>query len=313
MRTLISFLFLFIATPIWAAQITLIGSSGELVAASHDKGGWALNEHACLEAPSDWDPEKTYVPSCGWVIMATHRGAIVKFADAPDYLYKGRSIVRNSSPPSEPVMKGEAARREAELRHWEELIPIYQLLLGGSSSGFDSTYSPSSEIETFSFSANKKVVVGLGFNFFRTRGVSAANLNPKMGLQILPSLLTAKLALEATDAVGLSVLYSKYTDGDISGSELGALLTYDYFPAKVFHGWWLQLGAGISSTTNTTTSAELSYLGFRGVGTLGYRGGGTVNWGVAAGAQGIFAPRVSGTQGYMFILPCLQADVSWNF
>lgn len=122
---------LFFQTCAHASVILLAGSSSKIIQVTHDTDRvWRLNDLACLEKPKDWDESETYQAPCGWVIVTTFRGAVVKFPESVDDLEKGRKVVLGQTPQN-AVARAEAARREAEVNHWEEMIPFYQRLLNG--------------------------------------------------------------------------------------------------------------------------------------------------------------------------------------
>lgn len=133
--TMIRWLFLmsFLLPPSAKASVILLaGSSGKIIQITHDNNRvWKLNDLACLEKPADWDESETYKAPCGWVVVTTFRGAVVKFPTSVDDLDKGRQVVQGQ-PPLNAVARAEAARREMELNHWEEMIPFYRRLLNGS-------------------------------------------------------------------------------------------------------------------------------------------------------------------------------------
>ena len=108
------------------SQITFIGRSEKLVAIEHDfPTPWKLSEYACLKAPKRWDSKEAYVPECGWIILSTRRGAVIKFEKPPDDLEIGREVERNDDPPDKTRATAETARREVENKNWSEMITFY--------------------------------------------------------------------------------------------------------------------------------------------------------------------------------------------
>jgi len=296
-----------------------VSPSERIAIVTHDAGNmWKLNEGACLDAPKDADPEDKYEPPCGWIIVATRRGAAVKFAEAPDDLEAGRGVSRPTTLTGNGLRHAEAARREAELKHWQEMIPVYSLLLeGGSGSSSDvaaaSLGGSSDGSSPFSSLGGLRINVGIGFNVFRPKAISSQSFIPKMGIQPMPSTLAIRMVLDETTAVGGTLLYAKFNDAGVAGSLLGGFATYNYFSSKVYEGFWVQLGAGLTKTQLVGTLETLNYTAYQGLGTIGWRGGKTFNWGIGAGLNFLFAPKVSDGRGFMLFLPAVMLDVGWIF
>lgn len=311
LRLALLHILLFLGPSIWAAQVTRIGPSELLVGVTHDPNlTWRLNDQACLEPPKDWDPDDKYEPVCGWVVVTTLRGAVVKFDEAPDDLEEGRELKLGEAPPPNARMLSEAARRETELKHWEEMIPFYSLLTHGSAAMLGEASSESVSMAP----RGRTYALGLGFNFFRPKGMTVGNVAPGMGMSILPSLIYFQTALQEDATMGVGAFYSSYNDEGIPGTYLGAQVTYNWYPTRLYHGWWFQFAGGFSTTTNTFPGQNLKYNAYHGLATLGWRGGGALNWGVAAGGQVVYAPTFIGQAGgFLLFIPTAQLDIAWNF
>lgn len=301
-----------------ASVIVLVGPSQELIQVTHDANHtWKLNDFACLSKPKDWDEDDEYKAPCGWVVMTTFRGAVVKFPVAPDDLEKGRGV-EVGQPPLNAIAKAEAARREVELRHWQEMFPFYNRLLNGSGeSAFkDSDFggSSSSEFSGDSGMGDMEIMVGVGMSLFRPKGIDAAATEPGMGLQILPSLVTFQGSIDTTASFGVTFLYSSFADGALSGKNSGIIVSFHNYSEQIYRGLWYQVGAGLMSTKGETDGA-LTYSSYMALGTAGYRyGGKLLNVGAGAGLSVVYAPNIEEVEaGLLQFLPAVMFDLSFRF
>ena len=306
---------LFLCFSADAAPITYVSSSELLAAMSHDVGAaWQLNDRACLEKPKDWDNEDAYIPECGWVVMATFRGAVVKFSERPDDLEIGREIKKGTEKIPGAMGKSESARREVENRHWQEMFPLYHLLLTGSADGDAGSEGESVAVVDTGAPASRSFTLGIGNNFFRAKAMGASNIAPQIGVQLIPSLISFQTALSGDSSVGLGVFYSTFTDGGIKGASMGVLGSYYSYFGRVFHGFNIQFAGGYSFTNNILEGENLKYYALHGLGAIGWRDGGSINYGVAVGGQVLYASSFVGQNGgFILFLPSASFDVSWNF
>lgn len=316
MRTGLFLILLLGSSLVRAAQVTYVGSSGKLVAVDHDfPTTWKLNEYACLRAPKDWDSKEAYVPDCGWIILTTRRGAVIKFEKRPDDLEVGREAERNPNAPDKTNQTAENVRREVENKNWYEMTAFYARLgEGGNSNGGDGSIG-SGGTDGFEI-PNNSLSVGIGISPFRPVGYSATSLVPAMKTNPMPSLLIVRLAQDDHTDVGIAAGLWSYADSGVTGKGLVGLAVYDYYPDRVFHGWWWQGSAGVSTSSNKgVDGAAFSYIGIHAIGTLGYRfGGPPLNFGLAAGIHGMFVPTIPGRNLKIIqLLPAFLFDVSWIF
>jgi len=308
-------LILVLSQAAFAAQVTYVGPSGKLVAIEHDfPASWKLNEYACLRAPKDWDSKEAYVPDCGWIILTTRRGAVIKFEKKPDDMDVGREVERNANAPDKTNRTAENIRREVENKNWSEMISFYSRLGEGGNSaaagGFSDDASGDFEI------AKDALTVGLGISVFRPAGLSATSLVPAMKTNPIPSLLIVRMAQDAHTDFGLAVGFSSISDGAVKGKAISGMALYDYYPDRVYHGWWWQGAAGVSSTSNKGADGEaFSYIGIHAMGTFGRRfGGPPMNFGIGAGVHGLLIPTIPERNLKIIqLLPCLILDAAWTF